>query len=376
MQRLFILLLVLPWWAYFPLAGGVGYLAEMSYRGALAEQAEKAAALAEAPPPVVDLSTLRRDADIHAADEVHVRGRIDTDRNYELIKRTNGVRTGTRFMYMMFGSQDVPGAQVVRAAMVLTKAQRDAFVDRIDDFMVAEIEGRPVFDLNGFGELTGTYAALAYDAIGEQGLKRSDDFIFVEPFLEGRAAALAPKGVPMKTRGNGWLIALGVALFGVVRWYLKRATAGPRTPGDGHDAGPISGPGQPAVPLAKSIAPNSPLGRIAARRAPPEAQQPARARVASGNVAVRRVVPRAVNAPAPEAPPVSPAPRTGFDLAFLVKVGLGMAVVGLVSYDPGLISRMLPMALPLALMAGTLLFARRLRRAVTAIFTRGGDKVV
>jgi len=41
MMRFLVLLLVLPFWAYFPIAAGIGYVAEEMYKSELEEQRER-----------------------------------------------------------------------------------------------------------------------------------------------------------------------------------------------------------------------------------------------------------------------------------------------------------------------------------------------
>lgn len=158
---------------------------------------------------------------------------------------------------------------------------------------------------------------------------------------EGRAVASVEQGAAMKAmkmRGIGWLVAFGVVLFGLVTRLVKRAEAARRSPVDALAEGSVSGGSGPAMPLAGSIAPNTPLGRIAARGAPQRAAPaPARARdaVATREMAHEKAVTAEISTPAPTGEAPEPATKaSGFDAPFLARLALGMAAVGMLSYAP------------------------------------------
>jgi hypothetical protein len=176
----------------------------------------------------------------------------------------------------------------------------------------------------------------------------------------------------MKMRGIGWLIAFGVVMFGLVRRVMTRAEAASRNMVDAFTESPISGDTHPATPLATSIAPNSPLGRIAARRAPQAA--------ATGPAPVHRVSPQVAatpetpTAPAPDEYPEPETATKGLDAPYLAKLGLGMAAVGLVAYNPTDARWLMSTALPLVVITGFWFLLRRMGRIVPARFRRGAGK--
>jgi hypothetical protein len=365
MGRLFILLLMLPWWGYLPLAGGAVWVGEQVYVRALQTEAAKAAALAEGPPAAVDLAAFDLAEDRHGANEVNLRGWIDTTLNYELVKRSNGVTTSRRYMYALFGESDPAGSKLVRAALVLTEKEKDAFVAELDRWAVDVNAQGYVFEINGFGSTSVTLGGLAFDAIAEQGLRRADDFVFIEPFFDGREAALAPHGVPAKQRKMFWLIAAGIALFGLGKRMFARKDAIGRSAAAGPDphAMPV-----PKAPLASGIAPDTPLGRITARRVAPadSAAFPAIAPVRSdtGNARARDSLPDLTA-------PVSEPTRRGLsNFVFLSRLVLAMIFVGALAYDPaaaiGLLSLVLPIVAVLAVAIGLrrLLASRRAARTI------------
>ncbi len=256
MQRLFLFLLVaLPWWGYLALSGGVAWLGYEAYQKERVELAERQAQAMAPPPEVVDLSQFDLSRDVAPADELHVRGWINTDYSYELIKRTNGVRTGTRFMYVLFGSEDDAASKQARAAVVMTEADKDRFVDDIFDHVVGFNAQGPVIALNGFRGSGDGYASMVSEALAEKGLTRAPDFVFVEPFLDGRQAALTATGEPLRVLGVFLLFAAAFAMAGLAKLVFSRRRAGAAVmPRRGKAApardpfanGPIAGEGRPA----------------------------------------------------------------------------------------------------------------------------------
>lgn len=369
MGRLFVLLLLMPWWAYILASVGVIWLGEKVYVQALEAEAEKAAALAAGMPAAVDLGAFDRARDVHLADEVHVTGWIDPELNYELVKRKNGVPVSTRYMFMMFGADDPSGAPEVRAALMLTAAERDAFLDHIDDFVVGLTDaGDYIFGFNGVATSSVTLSAMAVDAISEQGRAKAAGFVYVEPFFAGREAALAPHGVPDQTRMIFWLVAAGVAAIGVVKRVMSvRAQPsrdveaanggltdeGPDRAGDALDADERFAPAA-TMAMPERVGADTPLGRLALRRA---------AAVEVSADAAEKALPRRetrlafdsdgeFDAPVassdllPEVEPAGPVSEPGnpasSDLSFYIRLGLGMLVVGFVAYKPGILNLALP----------------------------------
>lgn len=229
MIRFLVLLLVLPFWVYFPIAAGVGYLAEEMYKSELQEQRERVQALEQGQPDLINLSQFRKDAHIGPANEVNIEGWINTDYSYNLTKSTNGVQTSERFMYLLFGQGDAADSKVVRAALVLTEAEKEKFITDFGTFSsgFSESGDHLLFKFNGFASGSDSFASLAKDALKEKHLRASADFIYIKPFFNGREVALAPHGAPEKTRLNVWLFAAVVAFFGIIKFFFGRRAKTP-----------------------------------------------------------------------------------------------------------------------------------------------------
>lgn len=224
-MRLIFAVFALPFWVFLAAAGGLFYLGELSHRDTLAQNQEMANALANPPPDTVRFADFSRQDDIGLADEVSVQAVINPDYNYELTKKRKGPDT-TRFMYVLFDPADAEDSKVARGALVLSAAEKDKF---INDYYMANAEigfgGDSVVSvvtLNGQAEKSPDLSALVNDAFEEQNLTKSGDFIYIEPFLEGRTVGLTPTVSADEMRNIIRGVGLAVALIGLAKFALRR----------------------------------------------------------------------------------------------------------------------------------------------------------
>ena len=223
----------LPWWGLLIACLSVLALTEFFYQEELRYQQDYAAAQAAPVPPVVDLSDFRKAEDIHLTREVHVAGWINTDQNYELTLKKNGITKETGFMYVLYGSQDDPGASTARAAIIMTPAEKARYVSWLamaasgfpalsEEDQRSGVQPHPAgLQLNGRSTSPGRLGDLAKDAFAELGVTRSKDFIFLDPFWQGRDAGMARSVAPDSVRDWGWRIAAVIGLLSVLK--LRRA---------------------------------------------------------------------------------------------------------------------------------------------------------
>lgn len=248
-----------PFWLYVLLGVGVFWASEQVHKDSLRSEAEKAIALQQAAPELTDLGQFSRAQHLGPADEVHVQGWINTDYNYHLVKRTNGMKTGERHMWVLFGTDDTAQAEVARAAVVLEVGQKDAFMTYLSGAIGGIHGDKVLLDLNGFGKTSDSFSKVAMNALRNEGLRPSADFIYIKPFIEGRAAALAPAELPGKNRYIGWAIGMVLMLLGVVKFRLRRQSSKVRAQ--------VREPEKTRpVVLPKGIDADSPLARIQRRQ--------------------------------------------------------------------------------------------------------------
>jgi hypothetical protein len=170
---------------------------------------------------------------VHLANEVHVTAWINTDHNYQLTKTRKGTDT-VRRMFVLFGPGDTPETKIARGIVVLHPDEVDAFLAQV--LTGADLsDPRLPFVLLGRRASAPDLPDMVQDAFQERGLTKDADFLVIDPYLEGRAAALAPDPeAPMRaaTLFGGFgavfaLFALGKLLAG-----RQRQAVAPRSLAD------------------------------------------------------------------------------------------------------------------------------------------------
>lgn len=180
----------LPWPVMALIAAGFFWLAQNSREWVAEHEAEKAQALEQGVPAPVPLDAFTAE-DVGLVDEVHVTAWINPEHNYELTKQRKGTDT-VRRMFVLFGPGDGPDSTVARGVVVLHPGSVDAFIELVTTQVADPFDPRLLFNLNGARESSPDLSTMVNDALTERGLTKDADFLVVEPYLEGRDAALAP----------------------------------------------------------------------------------------------------------------------------------------------------------------------------------------
>lgn len=221
MLRLFFRL---PWQVFLLLSGFVIWVGFTQYQSEVSVQAERAEALAGRPPSVVPLRDFDPEVDVHLAGEVNIVGQIDPQYNYRLTEERRGT-DDVRRLFVLFDSTDRLGYPQARAAIMIDDEQMPAFMEWVDEVSKTFGPAGPVISVNGLHETRPALAGMAREAMSEEGLTLAENFVFVTPFLEGRAAGLAPSSFePWNKAGGLWGIG---AIFGVTAM-VKRARRKPK----------------------------------------------------------------------------------------------------------------------------------------------------
>lgn len=241
MLRLVGKMILAPFWVLWGCAIGSVALTEMAATQDAQLRRDQLAALSQPMPRPVDLSAFRRDTDLGVMDEVHVTGWFHTEHNTRLTHSKNGKEQDARYMLVMFGAQDDPSSTVARAALLLTEAQKGRFGEDILNYVDGAGRNGPIFRFNGRGSTTAPFSDVAMVAFERQNITRSDDFIFVSPYFQGRTHALAPgPDHSFNIRLLGYGFALVLFLIGLIRRRRsKRAGQGRSRQSDGFASGPI-----------------------------------------------------------------------------------------------------------------------------------------
>lgn len=239
MFRLFSMLLALPWPVMALISAGLFWAAKDSHQRVTAHEADKAQALQAGAPAPVALDAFTA-ADVHPVDEVHVTTWINMDHNYELTKERRGPDT-VRRMYVLFGPGDGPDSKVARGVVVLHPDRMKDFTDLLVANVADPADPRLLFHLNGSRDETPDLSYMVEDALAERGLMKDADFLAVEPYLEGRAAALAPD--PEAAQRNSIAISALGALAGILAlgkfWSRRRSQS--KLAGGANGRGPVPG---------------------------------------------------------------------------------------------------------------------------------------
>lgn len=279
-MRGMVALLFAPWWVFLILAGGIFWLAEEMYKDELQTQAERKQALAGPPPPLTDLSDFTRATGIGPANEVNISGWINPDYNFHLTKQLKR-SSDERFMYVLFGKSDGPETKQARAVILMREERKESFVAELQsytDLAASLAHGHAYMKFNGYGQQSVYMDGLVDKAFKKRGLTKSPDFIFVEPFWNGREAALGKEMDPEGTRIFLWQVAGVLVLLGVLKLIARMTRRKPKA--DLFDAGPIASAGKkPVAPVraapqmtarttaqpSQAARPGSPIDRIRQR---------------------------------------------------------------------------------------------------------------
>ncbi len=251
MHRLFLLIFLLPWYAVAVLTALMLWFATSQMETDQDAEAQKAQALQADMPLPVPIDQFAQ-TDRHIADEVHVTAWINLAHNYRLTHRGK-FGTDEWMMYVLFGPDDPDTGKVARGVALIDP-------DRIDDFALIMVDAlRPEmgsqlnFDINGQALGDGDYSSLVTGALKEHGLTKDPDFLVIAPFIDGRAAGLAPDPLAVMHRAGGaFALATGLALLTLVklrRWRKRRAAPDP-APAQGFAPVPVPRPTPGPAPVA------------------------------------------------------------------------------------------------------------------------------
>ena len=167
-MRLLILFLSLPWWLYFPMAGGVAWYAYDSSAARNASAAEVEAAIAAPPPATVNM-TAGIPPRTGPVPEVSLRAQVDTDRTTELVQRTNGVVTSRHIMYVLVAAEATVTPEAVEGLIILPMHRQEALVEYLVENSVGFGPVGPIVKIDGLLGSSGGKASHAREALEEQG---------------------------------------------------------------------------------------------------------------------------------------------------------------------------------------------------------------
>lgn len=142
----------------------------------------------------VSLNDFDLEKDVHAANEVNVRGWINSEYNYELTLTEGGSSSATdevRRMFVLFGPDDAGDSKQARAVLLFEPDMTDEVLEEI--FKTNEVQnGQAIATINGERDESPDLEDLAWDALRKEGLITASNFMFITPWEGGREKALEP----------------------------------------------------------------------------------------------------------------------------------------------------------------------------------------
>lgn len=212
MHRLFLLIFLLPWYVVAVLTALMVWFATTQMNTAQDAEAQKAQALQAEMPLPVPIDQFAQ-TDRHIAHEVHVTAWINLAHNYRLTHRGK-FGTDEWMMYVLFGPDDPDTGKVARGVALIDPDRIDDFALMMVDALRPEMGSQLNFDINGQALGYGDYSSLVTGALKEHGLTKDPDFLVIAPFIDGRAAGLAPDPLAVMHRAGGaFALATGLALL-------------------------------------------------------------------------------------------------------------------------------------------------------------------
>lgn len=221
MNLLFYLIFRMPWFGYIALGAGVIALAHLTEDATNERIADIEAAIASGPPRTVMLDDYNRPNQRFA--EATLRVQIAMDETVRLVDRTNGVKTGEDYMFVLTDPAQTAGVTGVNALMILDKSEFGKFEDWLVDNMVGVGALGPIVEINGSVSKGDGEASHAKDALQERNRTASRDMIYVTPFFDGRDATLA-RQLETSSETIGLMNGIGafIALFGIAKLLIVK----------------------------------------------------------------------------------------------------------------------------------------------------------
>lgn len=179
----------LPRWIYWLVGLLAVALGVYFWRAQEMVEAEKAAALAGGPPPAARLEAF--DAARHRGpfDEIVMLAQVDLGAVYQLSRGSpaSGERRWIAPLYATDARRpaDAPLAVLFETEGGVPEAKMRPWVEGVGPI-------GPILRLNGRLESPGSFGSMVADALGQAGLSKRVALLYVDPFLDGREAALAP----------------------------------------------------------------------------------------------------------------------------------------------------------------------------------------
>lgn len=256
MARFVLLFFMGPFWIQFAIAAGFGWLTFGAWQSTLELEQARLALIRQPPPAVVAIADFN---DSKApVQEVHLRAAIAVEHNTRLVQKRNFITTDEDLMVVAQDATAGVDEPLVRAVILLEPDQQDQWLDWMQTHAVDMTETGPVVELNGLRAASRNFSHVS-DVLRENGLKKAENFTYLEPFLEPRDLALA--NLPKEDRQAPMWLAGAAAVFalvGFVKLRRSRTRVATATPASAAPVNPAQRAAQIATLKATILSANQP----------------------------------------------------------------------------------------------------------------------
>lgn len=231
MHIFFNALFRMPIWMLLLVALGLGWLGHDFRETLLQEAAEKAELRASPQPPVGPVSAFDPEPEGRNVVEAHVTARWAPEYNTKLFTTKNGgseIADGT-LLVLLDESATAETDRRVAAVIVVRPNDHDRLVDWMVTHLADEELPHPLVRLEGLVR-NATESRHVGEVMEKHGLIRGPNFFYLDPYLDGRVAALTPD--PDMAESGPWLfwgLALALVALAGVR-LVVRVKKGPSLP--------------------------------------------------------------------------------------------------------------------------------------------------
>lgn len=230
-------LLRLHWIVYAILAPILITLGIWGFISGRDDEAAKARARQHAAPAAIALENFNPTKDKSDFDEVVLRAQVDVNSMVEVVKKKRGVERGRTTIARLYPVSAKDTSAPAPAVLVAPRSIPEAYLQKA---MVSQGAVGPVLEFDG--RITTGHSSDIREALREN-TPITPDAIHIEPFIDGRDAALR-KGDPTLML---WLGGIGGLVSGLYAWFRRRRTLAAATPATAQDT---TGPATPQGPVA------------------------------------------------------------------------------------------------------------------------------
>jgi len=207
------LLFRLPSIVYFIVAPIALALGIWGYTSILQDDAERARALAKAPPAAVAIEKYDPAKNKGEYNEAVILAQLDVAKIIDVVKKKGSRETGRVVVAPLYATDAKERTPVVPLVLVTDETLTDT---QISAMAVGQGAFGPILKIDGLAQVDSGLSSDAQQALASV-TTSWDKTVFIQPFGAGRAAALSKKGASGVVLGLGILAAVILVIIGLFR---------------------------------------------------------------------------------------------------------------------------------------------------------------